>query len=104
MGDVLLPSLGDTVKMMKQDNGKESDWAAGATLYAQSRPPRKVTLNLNSEWEEGASFGKIQGGRFIQARRDIRIFFEKNVYLFYFGSTRSWLPHSGSSLRHAESF
>lgn len=80
MGDVLPPSLGDTVKMMKQNTGKESDWDAGATLYAQSRPSRKVTLNLNSEWEEGVSLGKIQGGRFIQARGDICIFFEKNVY------------------------
>ena len=83
----------------------KSDWDAGATLYAQSRPSRKVTLNLNSEWEEGASLGKIQGGRFIQARGDICIFLgKKKVYLFYFGSTRSWLLHSGSSLRLAESF
>lgn len=103
MGDVLPPSLGDTVKMMKQDNGKENDRDADATLYAQSRPARKVTLNLNSEWEEGASAGKIQRGRFIQARGDICIFLGKNC-LFYFGSTRSWLLHSGSSLRLAESF
>ena len=66
----------------------KSDWDAGATLYAQSRPFRKVTLNLNSEWEEGASLGKIQGGRFIQARGDICIFFEKkkkkkNFILFW---------------------
>ena len=85
----------------------KSDWDAGATLYAQSRPFRKVTLNLNSEWEEGASLGKIQGGRFIQARGDICIFFgkkKKKKSLFYFGSTRSWLLYSGSSLRLAESF
>ena len=60
----------------------KSDWDAGATLYAQSRPSRKVPLNQNSEWEEGASLGKIQGGRFIQARGDICIFLGKKKSLF----------------------